>query len=118
MKEMVCIVCPNGCLLHIDGEGKNLKVTGQKCKKGSEFAKTEMTDPRRTVCTTVKTAFTDCPVLPVKTDKEIPKNKIFSVMKELNAFVLRDRCGSGDIIIKNICGTDADIIATSNILKE
>lgn len=31
MKELVCIVCPNGCLLKVDE--KTLKVEGNKCKK-------------------------------------------------------------------------------------
>lgn len=118
MKEMVCIVCPNGCLLHIDTDGNDLKISGQKCKKGLAFAKTEITAPMRTVCSTVKTAFKDVPVLPVRTDREIPKEKIFSVMAALNSFVLQERCGIGEVLIEKICGTDADIIATSNILKE
>ena len=118
MKELVCIVCPNGCTLHIEEDGKNIKVSGQKCKKGLEFAKSEMTNPQRSICSTVRTAFKDIPVLPVKVSCEIPKDKIFEVMKEINRVTVRERIGTGDIIIKNVCGTNADIIATSNILKE
>ena len=118
MKELVCIVCPNGCTLHIGGEGENIKISGQKCKKGLEFAKSEMTNPQRSICSTVRTAFKGIPVLPVKVSCEIPKDKIFEVMKEINRVTVRERIGTGDIIIKNVCGTNADIIATSNILKE
>lgn len=118
MKELVCIVCPNGCTLQIEGEGKNMKISGQKCKKGLAFAQSEMTNPMRSICSTVKTAFADVPVLPVKVSTEIPKDKIFGVMRELNKVLITERIGIGECIIKNVCGTDADIIATSNILKE
>lgn len=118
MKEMVCIVCPNGCLLHIEEEGTALNISGHKCKKGLEFAKTEAMAPMRSVCSTVRTIFEETPVLPVKTSRDIPKDLIFSVMDELRNVTVRERIGNGDIVISHICGTDADIIATSNILKE
>ena len=118
MKELVCIVCPNGCTLHIEGDGKNIKISGQKCKKGLTFAQNEITNPMRSICSTVRTAFSEIPVLPVKVSCEIPKDKIFEVMQAINGVTVRERIGTGDIIIKNVCGTNADIIATSNILKE
>ncbi len=118
MKELVCIVCPNSCTLHIEGEGKNAKISGQKCRKGLTFAQNEMTAPMRSICSTVCTAFCDVPVLPVKVSCEVPKHKIFEIMQEINRVTVRERIGAGDIIIKNVCGTAADIIATSNILKE
>ena len=118
MKELVCIVCPNGCTLHIEGDGKNIKISGQNCKKGLTFAQNEITNPMRSICSTVRTAFSEIPVLPVKVSCEIPKDKIFEVMQAINGVTVRERIGTGDIIIKNVCGTNADIIATSNILKE
>ncbi len=118
MKEFVCIVCPNGCLLHVDTVADPIRISGQKCKKGLEFAKSEMTAPMRTICSTVKTVFPEAPVLPVKVSKEIPKDKIFDIMQQLNNALVTERIGNGDVIIQNICGTDADIIATSNMLKE
>ena len=57
-KELVCIVCPRSCRMTITSDGDELVVTGNTCKRGKEFAVSEMTDPRRTVCTTVRTALT------------------------------------------------------------
>ena len=50
-KELVCIVCPRSCRMTITSDGDELVVTGNTCKRGKEFAVSEMTDPRRTVCT-------------------------------------------------------------------
>lgn len=117
MKELVCIVCPRGCNLKIEGENDNIKVSGNTCKKGEAFAIAEMKAPMRTICSTVKTAFKDTPVLPVRVSSDIPKDKIFDVMCEINKVVVKDKIGAGEIVIKNVLGLNVDIIATSNILK-
>ncbi|MEG2002186.1 MAG: DUF1667 domain-containing protein [Clostridia bacterium] len=116
MKEFVCIVCPNGCKLEVDE--KNLTVVGNKCKRGETFGINEVTNPMRTICSTVKTIFEGSPVLPVRVSSDIPKDKIFEVMKEINKVVVSERIGRGDVVIKNVLGLGVDIIATSNLLKE
>jgi len=115
MKEFTCIVCPNGCSLKINE--KTLEVTGNICKRGVDFAKTELTKPMRTICTTVRTKFDSCPVVPVRVSKEIPKNMIFKVMNEINKIVLDKKLGRDDVVIKNVLNTGADVIITSNKLK-
>lgn len=117
MREMVCIVCPRGCTMKIDGEGENITVTGNSCKRGAQFAVSEMTAPTRTICTTVKTVFPEAPVLPVRVSAEIPKDRIFDVMREINKTTVSERIGRGDVVIKNVLGLEADIIATSSLLK-
>lgn len=117
MKEMTCIVCPNGCRLIADDSGGRIKVTGNLCKRGIAFAETELTRPVRTICSTVRTVYEDVPVLPVRVSAEIPKEKIFDVMREINKVTVTDRPGTGDAVIKNVLGLGVDIIVTSNILK-
>lgn len=118
MKELVCIVCPRGCTMTLEGEGKDVKVSGNSCKRGAEFAVSEMTEPKRTICTTVRTAFPDVPVLPVRVSKEIPKDKIFDVMAEINKVTVKEKVKRGEVIIKDVSGLGADIIATSGVLDE
>ena len=65
MKELTCIGCPRGCTLKIERDGDGWSVTGNTCPRGREFAISEMTAPKRTICSTVRTAFPDAPVLPV-----------------------------------------------------
>lgn len=117
MREMTCIVCPNGCHLLIEGEGENIKVSGNQCKRGVAFAIAELEHPMRTICSTVATAFPETPVIPVRVSAEIPKEQIFDVMKEINRVRVTERLGTGDIVIKNVLGLDVDVIVTSNILK-
>lgn len=117
MKEMTCIVCPNGCRMIIDDTGNEIKVSGNKCKRGHDFALSELTHPMRTICSTVRTIFEEVPVVPVRVSKEIPKEKMFDIMKEINKVVVKERKQTGDVVIKNVLGTGADVIITSNVLK-
>ena len=117
-KELVCIVCPRSCRMTITSEGDELVVTGNTCKRGKEFAINEMTDPRRTVCTTVRTSFPAVPVLPVRVSGAIPKNKIFDLMHEVNRITVSKRIGREEVVVPNILDLGVDLIATSNILKD
>ena len=61
-KELVCIVCPRSCRMTITSDGDELVVTGNTCKRGKEFAVSEMTDPRRTVwCAPPSLRYRFCP---------------------------------------------------------
>ena len=108
MKQLVCIGCPRGCRLTIEENNGEYTVTGNTCPRGKEFA----------ICSTVKTAFSDVPVLPVRVSDDIPKEKIFDVMREINAVTLKERIGRGDAVIKNVLGLGVDVIATSDLLKQ
>lgn len=90
MKELLCIVCPNGCRLQVEEADGGVQVTGNRCKRGSDFARAEITNPVRTLTTTVRTVFPEVPVLPVRSDGEIPKGKIGEAMALLAGVVIRE----------------------------
>ena len=115
MKELTCIGCPRGCTLKIERNGDGWSVTGNTC--GREFAISEMTAPRRTICSTVRTAFPDAPVLPVRVSADIPKGRIFDVMDALKTVTVSERIGRGDVVIPDVLGLGVDVIATSSLLK-
>ena len=109
--ELICIVCPRSCHMAVtDG-----KVSGNACKRGEAFAHSEATCPTRVVCSTVATAFAEMPVLPVRTQGEIPKAKIAELMKLINTLKVNTKVKRGDVIAANIVGTDVNLIATATI---
>lgn len=116
LKELYCITCPTGCRLAVAQQGNEFIVEGNGCKRGIDFAKTEMTDPMRSLTTTVRTSFPDVPVLPVRTDGEIPKGKIMDAMRELGSVLLDRPLGCGDTVIEDIAGCGVRVIATSDAL--
>lgn len=111
-RELTCIVCPIGCQLSVElEEGKVLAVTGNTCPRGKTYAETECIAPMRTLTTTVRCK--GGKLLPVKTDRPIPKERLFEAMNLVNAAhpVLPIR--RGDVIIKDVCG--AALVATGNL---
>lgn len=117
MREMTCITCPNGCTLQIEEVEGILHVTGNKCKRGEAFAIAELTHPMRTICSTVWTIYPEVPVLPVRVSGEIPKERIFDVMKEINHILVDRHVRRGDVLLENVLGSGVDIIVTSNRLS-
>jgi CxxC motif-containing protein len=118
MKQITCITCPIGCRVSIETVNGQYVLSGNKCAKGENFVRTELTSPMRSLTTTVRTAFADVPVLPVRTKTEVPKEKITEIMRELSNITITERIGIGETVVGNISGTNCDIIAVSNILRE
>ncbi len=114
MKELICIVCPKGCHLKVD-ENNGFSVTGYGCERGIEYGKNELINPVRVITSTVKIEGAIHRRCPVKTNTSIPKDKMFEVIKALDNITLKSHVKVGDIIIKNVAGTDADIICTKSM---
>jgi CxxC motif-containing protein len=118
MKSILCIVCPNGCRIVVEEKADGFDVSGNQCKRGIDFAIAEITNPTRTLTSTVRTSFPGVPVLPVRTAGEIPKGKIRELMNILNTVTVKQPLGIGETVVENILGLGVNIIATSNILRE
>ena len=86
-KNLTCIVCPLGCSIKVtlDGE-KIVNVEGNSCPRGKEYAVSECTNPVRTLTTTIKCD--NGRVLPVKTKKPVPKDKLKEYMEFVNNLVI------------------------------
>lgn len=112
-RELTCIVCPRGCTIKVKYTDDNiLSIDGYTCERGKEYAQKELTNPERTVTSTVLTS--DGSVLPVKTEKAIQKSKIFECMDEINKAVANLPVKAGDVIIKNVANTGVNVIATKS----
>lgn len=113
-RNLTCIVCPRGCQLtvELDDGGAVLSVAGNSCPRGKQYAVDECTHPMRTVTSTVRTS--DGGVVPVKTDRTIPKELMFDCMKEINRVVAPLPLRIGDVIIENLLGTGANVVVAAN----
>lgn len=114
--ELTCISCPLGCPLKVetDSSGKVLKVTGNTCKRGEEYGKKEVTNPTRTVTSTVRLLGGTAPVVSVRTQTDIPKEKIFQCMEEIRKAAAAAPVRIGDVILENVAGTGVSVVATTN----
>ncbi|MCD6427188.1 MAG: DUF1667 domain-containing protein, partial [Caldisericaceae bacterium] len=80
-KHFTCIVCPIGCEIDVKlNNGKIISVSGNKCPRGKEFVLQEIKNPLRVLTTTVRIENGEYAMLPVRTDRPVPKSKIFDIM--------------------------------------
>jgi len=115
-QELICISCPIGCHLTI---GKNpdgsLKVTGNQCPKGENYAAEEMNAPKRIVTATVSAAGNRHIRIPVRTDKPLPVEQIQLILDELYKMKLQAPVRRGDLVIENFLDTDVNVVTSMTV---
>lgn len=114
MKELVCIVCPKGCRLHVD-ENNDYAVTGNDCPRGAEYGHGEIKNPVRVLTSTVKLEGGLYRRCPVKTAGSVPRGKLTDIMKQLNGIQLKSPVHIGQVVLPNAAGTGVDVVATKNL---
>ncbi len=117
--QLICIGCPLGCPLEAEVDGKEvLSVSGNTCKNGEKYARKELTDPTRIVTSTVKVRGGVLDVVSVKTEVDIPKDKIFACVKALKDICVEAPVDVGDVILENAADTGVRILATKQVPKK
>lgn len=113
-RGLTCIRCPRGCQLVATIEGGSVTaVTGNACPRGAAYAADEVCHPMRCVTTTV--AVTDSPldaVVSVRTDGDVPKEKVADVVAALATVRLEAPVHVGDLVLADVCGTSVNVVAT------
>lgn len=121
IKELICVICPNGCQLQAEiQEGEPpvvTDVTGNLCDKGPDWARQEIINPMRTIASSVLVDDGDFPMVSVRTDSPISLKKIFDVMEEIRSLRIKAPVSIGDLIIEDVAGLPCNIIATRNVQK-
>ena len=110
-RKLTCIVCPLGCQLKAALKGREVvKVEGNTCPRGAEYAKNECVNPQRTVTSTVRCMGGG--LVSVKTDRPIPKEKMAECMTLINSAEAKLPVSIGDVIVPDVFGSN--IVATQN----
>ena len=112
-RELVCISCPMGCRLKTSsGEDGSLVVAGNLCPKGVDYAREEISAPKRIVTTTVALQGKDRLRVPVRTDRALPIEDIGALLKQLHGMSLSKPVYRGDVIIRDFYSTGVSVIAS------
>ena len=118
-KHFTCVTCPVGCEIDVELQDSDVvSIEGSKCAKGKEFVLQELEEPMRILTTTVRIKGAEWAMLPVRSDRPIPKRLLFPVMKELASVELQAPVKMSDVIIGDVAGTGADIVATRTMERE
>lgn len=119
VRNLICINCPMGCPLEVTLEGGEvISVTGNTCPRGAEYGRKEVTNPTRIVTSSVLLAgaANGAKTVSCKTKTDIPKDKIFDVVKALKGVVIEAPVHIGDVIVPDVAGTGVPVVATKEIL--
>lgn len=118
-KHFVCVVCPIGCEIDVvhDG-GKIISTEGNKCEKSEEFVSQELVEPMRILTTTVRIEASKWPVVPVRTDKAVPKRLFPRIMRQLRRIKLQAPVNMLDVVVSDVAGTGANVITTRTMPRE
>jgi CxxC motif-containing protein len=90
-----------------------VEVCGNACPRGKDYAINECLHPVRTVTSSVRLKNREDMMVSVKTKAPINKEDIYNLMEIIRKTEISAPVDKGDIIIKDIFGTD--IIATKTV---
>jgi len=112
-KHFTCVTCPVGCEVDVEvKDGNIVSLKGNKCDKVKEFVLQELKEPMRVLTTIVRIKGAKYAMLPVRTDKPIPKRLFTQAIEELASIDLQTPVHMSDVIVKNVAGSGANIVAT------
>jgi CxxC motif-containing protein len=137
--RLTCILCPIGCELEVRRDGESLDVRGNECDKGLDFAADEVLRPKRNLATSIparseagaagtlpartaagaagtfSTAGTAARMISVRLTVPVPREMIFPVLAEIAKLRPALPVRRGQVLIANVLGTGADVIATRTV---
>jgi len=117
-RKIICTSCPMGCELTVTfDEEKVIEVKGNACPLGTDYAKQEIFDPKRMVASTVRVRNGYHPLVPVYTEKPVPKPIIMDVLAEIRKVEVEAPVSINDVIVENVLDTGINIIASRNLPK-
>jgi CxxC motif-containing protein len=114
--NLICTACPQGCTLTaVIENGEVIEVRGYNCKKGIDYGVAEMTNPRRMVATTVKVKNGFHPLLPVYTERPVPKPLIPQILDEIRKVEVTAPVKMKSVIVENVLGTGVNVLASRDM---
>ena len=115
-RELICIGCPMGCRMTVERkEDGGFFIQGNTCPRGAEYAKKELTNPRRTITSSVPVIHGQAVRVPVKTREEVPKEKIMECMEVIHGLSVEAPVEIGEVVARDLAGTGVDLVATKAV---
>ena len=119
MEQIItCINCPVGCRMTVtlNDDGNFVSVTGNTCPRGAKYAEQECTCPMRMLTAVIPVSGSDTP-LSVKTSVPVPKEMIHDIMHALADIRVSLPVSAGDVVLRDVLHSGADIIATRGLFS-
>jgi len=99
------------------GKDGGWEVEGNGCSRGKGYAIQEMTCPMRTLTTSIWVEGGIHKLVSAKTDRSIPRDMIMEALKQTKGLKIKAPVNIGDVLVENIAGTGANLVATRKVDK-
>lgn len=117
-KKVTCVICPMGCRIRVvHSKDAIQRIEEYQCERGKDHAVQEVFNPLRTLTTTIAVRNGELPLVSVKTSKPVPKDRIFDIMDVIAELELEAPLALGEVLVEEILGLNADIVATKQVKK-
>ena len=116
-KKIICIQCPIGCIIEVKGKDE-IAISGHECKRGKNYAHREIQNPMRILTTTVRIEDGIQNMLPVRSEKAMPKSLLKKCIKKMAEVKVKAPVHRGQIICSNILKKNIKIVASRNMKKK
>ncbi|MCD4779090.1 MAG: DUF1667 domain-containing protein [Candidatus Omnitrophica bacterium] len=117
--KITCVECPKGCVIDVEMENNAIiSINGHSCQKGEDYACAEIRHPVRFLTSTVLSEGLEFKMIPVRTDKPIPKNKLFEAMQLVKQIHITESVNTGNVLFSNLLDLNVDLIATRSCHKK
>ncbi len=118
-----------GCHLAVDTDARGeMKVTGNRCLRGEQYAREEIFNPKRVVTFTCAAVLPDGGTpgpesnlprrVPVRTTGAFPKERIPELLGALKGMTVRLPAVRGSVVLKKALDTEVDVIVARGIAPE
>lgn len=112
-RNLICVTCPVGCNLTVVLDGDEIvEVRGAGCRRGEDFVREELTDPRRMLASTVRVAGGQYPLVPVRSVEPLPKALLLPTARLLRRVVLRAPVAEHQVVVKDVLNSGVSIVTS------
>jgi len=116
--NMICINCPVGCEMTVTHDGPEvIEIEGNTCRQGIDYVKQELSNPTRTVLTTVRVRNGRHPLVPVRSKSPVPKKTIFPILEKLRDVELEAPVEIHTVVIEDAMDTGVNIVTSRGMPK-
>ena len=117
-EKVICTTCPKGCTLEVNRDGDTIVSIVNGCKRGHEYARQELIDPRRMVASSVRIQGALHPLMPVYTSAPFPKPGIPELLRLLRQIEIKAPVKVDQILLENVLDTGIDVRASRTMEKQ
>lgn len=114
-REMTCIICPVGCRMTVERVDDGVQISGNRCKRGAEYAQEEFRDPRRVVTATCAIGDAEVPRLPVRSSIAVPVASLAAFLAATYRLRVSAPIAAGAVVGTDLANTGIDLIATMSV---